>query len=134
MTISSHPPNHLHYINSPSTALHIQHTYKKSSLAHQHFESASVGNKPLYFHTVYFDTSELSSANTDGEGTCSLIYIFPCSSSTHDIIDLFNSAHSSIVVFFVDDEFIGTGTTYETVSVGVFFSVFVGGDLTSLEG
>jgi hypothetical protein len=46
---------------------------------------------------------------------------------------LFNSTHSSVVVFLVDYELVGTGPTNETMSVFIFFREFAGGKLTSLD-
>jgi hypothetical protein len=63
-----------------------------------------------------------------------LIHILPCRCSAHDIVYLLDLTPSPIIVFLVDDEFVGTGTTYEAVAVLGVFGVFGGGDLGALDG
>jgi hypothetical protein len=77
--------------------------------------------------------SEHKTINTRAENTCRLIHILPGRCSAHDIVNLLDLTPAPIIVFLVDDEFVGTGTTYEAVAVLGVFGVFGGGDLGALD-
>ena len=63
-----------------------------------------------------------------------MIHILPGCRSAHDIIHLLHLTVSPIIILLVDDEFIGTGATNETVSPFVVFGVTVACELVALDG
>lgn len=81
-------------------------------------------------HGHYYSALEKENERLTG----SLINVLPCRSTTHDVVYLFQLVHSSVVVYFVDDKFIRTGSAAEAMHKFVFFRKLRVCNLSSLDG